>query len=651
MGDLNVKLVSTQKQLNHFTRCLLRDIQALEIMLRDNWFDDGPIHIGAEQEICLIDNHLKPSPVNLEVLDKLDNELFTTELAKFNLEANLLPKPFTTNCFSQLESEIDEVLHQLKTVTDEMGIDYIITGILPTLRKFDLEMENLTPLSRYHALVKAISKLRGKQYELRIRGIDELNLKHDSAMLEACNTSFQVHLQVDPDDFVEKYNVAQLLTAPVLAIASNSPLLFGKRLWNETRIALFQQSVDTRVTSEHLRDRSARVMFGNKWLKDSILDLYREDIARFRVMLMANIEKDCLNTLKNGQTPKLKALTIHNSTVYRWNRPCYGISPNGKPHLRIENRIFPAGPSVIDQVSNAAFWLGLMNAFGDHYPNVSELMDFDDAKSNFMTTAFNGINTELRWFNGKKVGVRQLIKDELLPICREGLEKNDVNPEDINRYLEVIEARNETRRTGATWLLNSFSSMSKECSKEEVLMAITSCMSKNQKKGMPIHEWELANLEDISNWHPSSILVEEFMTTDLFTVHKEDIPELVADMMDWQRIRYTPVEDDKGNLIGLLSSRMLMRYFCQQRKFESDDNVTVEDLMIKTPITIDPESTIFEAMNTLRERQIGCLPVVKKSKLVGIVTEGNFLNITAGLLKAAHHNRSNNSNEQHQVNQ
>ncbi len=632
MGDLNVKLVSNHKQLNDFTKHLLKDVEALDYMLKNGWFEDGHPYLGAEQEICLIDAYHKPAPVSMDLLPLLP-ENFTTELARFNVEANLEPILFKDNCFTKLEHRVNELLDLLRKVTSERGIDFVITGILPTLRKFDLGAENITPLARYHALINAIQKMRGRIHDLRIKGLDELNIKHDSAMLEACNTSFQVHLQVSPDEFVDKYNAALLLTAPVLAVAANSPMLFGKRLWSETRIALFQQSIDTRITNEHLRDTSPRVTFGNRWLKNSILDLYKEDITRFRVMLMANLNEDVFEQIENGITPRLRALTIHNSTVYRWNRPCYGISANGKPHLRIENRILPAGPTVIDEVANASFWLGLMTALGDHYSNIPKQFDFDHAKSNYISTAFNGLHSEMRWFNNKKIGVCELVKKELLPIAREGLEKNEVQKEDIDKYLGVIEQRVEKEQNGTLWMLRSHASLNKEVGKEEMSVLLTSAMVKNQKKGIPVHDWKLADLGDLFDYHPSNILVEEFMTTDLFTVRKDDLPELVADMMDWQKIRFTPVEDKDGHLVGLISSRMLLRFFSQQYILERRDEKRVKDLMIKNPITISPESTIFAAMKLMQENKIGCLPVIKNKKLVGIITEGNFLGITSSLLK------------------
>ena len=632
MGELNVKLVSNQKQLNDFTKCLLKDIKALETMLEADWFNHDPIHIGAEQEICLIDKQFKPASRNLEVLEKLNNDSFTTELAKFNIETNLSPRPFTGTCFSELQAEIDSHLKELEEVTKEMGISFVITGILPTLRKFDLGLENLTPLKRYNALVKAINKLRGKVYELKITGIDELNVKHDSAMLEACNTSFQVHLQVSPDDFVQKYNIAQALTAPVVAISSNSPLLFGKRLWNETRVALFQQSIDTRVTSEHLRDRSPRVTFGTQWLKNSILDLYKEDIVRFRIMLMADIEHDVMKEIDAGKTPKLQALTVHNSTVYRWNRPCYGISPNGKPHLRIENRVLPAGPSVSDEVANAAFWLGLMESFADQYEDITKHMSFDDAKMNFLATSRSGMDTELSWLDGKRIGVSELIRKELIPMSRAGLKKRKVKKEEIDKYLSIIEERNEKRQTGTNWLLTCFNSLASESTKEETAMALTSAMVKNQRMGKPVHEWDLACMEEIMDWNPSTLIVEEFMTTDLFTVHKDDILELVADIMDWQNIRYTPVEDEKGKLTGLISYRRLLRFFANQFKLETREQQTVEEMMITDPVTVSPDETIDVAMGLMRKHKIGCLPVVKNDRLVGVLTEQNFLAVTSSLL-------------------
>lgn len=634
MGARGVRVPANQQELNTFTRCLLKDIQALETMLREGWFETEDMKIGAEQEICLVDEHNKPSPRNMEILHQLNHPSFTTELAKFNVEANLDPVPLRGQCFTAFETQLKTLMQQLQDVAKDFDVVPVLTGILPTIRKFDLEMENLTPIDRYYALIDAINHSRGEAYELKIEGLDELNIKHTTALIEACNTSFQVHLQVTPEEFARKYNIAQAITAPVLAVATNSPMLFGKRLWSETRIALFQQSIDTRITGEHLRYTSPRVTFGNQWVQNSILDLYKDAIVRYNALLITDIDEDVTEKINQRITPRLKALNIHNSTVYRWNRPCYGISPNGKPHLRIENRIFPAGPTVIDQVANAAFWIGLMCGIEDVYPDITQVLDFDDAKSNFLRSSRNGLGSRYNWVNGKVINDVELIQKELLPIAREGLKKVNVDQEEINKFLSVIEGRVETGTTGARWILDSYAKLIKQTSKDEATTAIVASMSTKQQEGNPVHTWAPASLQDISDWKPSSLLVEEFMTTDLFTVNKDEIPEFCADMMDWQRMRYMPIENKEGELIGLISARNLLRYFASvQKNGHGSDGITVKDLMITNPIVIHPEATIVEAMDIMRTHSIGCLPVVNKNKLVGMITEGNFLNITSSLLK------------------
>lgn len=631
MGDLNVRLATNRKELNQFTKHLLNDIHALERMLEEEWFNDSPMHIGAEQELCIVDNHFKPAPKSMELLKDLDPDFFTTELAKFNIEANLEPLEYTGDCFSVMEANLNSLITDLRKVGKKQEVEFVLTGILPTIRKFDLGIENLTPIQRYKALIDAIEKLRGKFCELHISGMDELNIKHDSAMLESCNTSFQVHLQVKPDEFVKMYNISQVLAAPSIAVACNSPMLFGKRLWAETRIALFQQSIDTRQTSEHLRDTSSRVTFGNDWLQHSIVDLYKEDIARFRVLLMTDSENNVRKKMDKGITPDLRALMIHNSTVYRWNRGCYGISPNGKPHLRIENRLFPSGPSIVDEMANSAFWIGMMSGFGDIYSDISQVIEFDCARDNFMSASRDGLNTSFRWLNGKKVSAIELIKKELIPIAKNGLKANGVNQNDIERLLGIIEARCETGQTGTQWILNSQLNLQKTTNKEEILIALASAMIENQKSGKPVHEWELADIEKIKGWQPYAMLVEEFMTTDVFTVHENDLPDLVADVMVWQKIKYLPVEDEKGNLKGLITFRDMLGYYAKEQHLKKKE-IIVKSLMESKPICIGPEATVHTALQLMKKHKVDCLPVVKNNRLIGIITEGNFLQITTSLL-------------------
>ena len=639
MGEERVKLADSQEEVQRFMKYVLKDIRALKKMLNeDGWFEKEPIRIGAEQELCLVDRHSKASPRNMEVLDKLNDENFTTEFAKFNLEINLDPIEFKDDCLTQMENQLQSKIDKVRSVVEEMGGEILLTGILPTIRKADVDLKNLTPLQRYRALCKAINKLRGGDFDLRIQGMDELLMKFDSPLLEACNTGFQVHLQVTPEEFVRKYNIAQAITAPVLAAAVGSPIFFGKRLWSETRIALFQQSVDTRTVGDHLRESSPRVTFGNEWVNESILEIFQEDTARYRVMLSSEVTEDVEKLLEEGTPPGLNALQVHNGTVYRWNRPCYGIS-NGKAHLRIENRVFPSGPTVTDEMANAAFWLGLLNKMEDYHSDITEVMDFDDARMNFIAASKMGLDTKFRWLKDQRVNAVDLILKELLPIAREGLEKVNIQKGDIDGYLGTIEERVSSGQTGATWIINNYASLMKEnSSKEQTLAAITTAMIKNQKKGEPVHKWGRARMDDLEHWQPSSLIVEEFMTTDLFTVQKDDIIEFVSDLIDWRRIRYVPVEDEKNHLIGLVTMRNIFNEYNKSLNNEGEVPKTVADIMIRNPITVHPEASIMEAMDLMDSQKIGCLPVVKNNRLVGIITEQNYMTIAARLLRVLHLN-------------
>ncbi len=635
MGEQKVSIVKDQAQMQRFVKHLLNDVQALEYMLDNDWFESDITRIGAEQEMCLVNNDTyKPATIAIEALEKMKNyDWVETELARFNLETNLTPRELKGKCLSMLDAENSKNLKQIREKLKGMNANLILTGILPTLQKFHLGMHNLTPKKRYKALMEAInSQLIGATYELRLSGIDELLLQHDSPMLEACNTSFQVHLQIAPKDFVKMYNIAQTLAGPVIAISANSPIVFGRRLWHESRIALFQQSLDTRTSHDHMRERSPRVNFGNGWLKNSILEIYREDIARFRVLISGDLEEDAIDLINKKKVPKLRALQVHNSTVYRWNRPCYGISENGKPHLRIENRVIPSGPTVIDEMANSAFWIGAMMGMGEKYGDITQHISFEDVSDNFGKAAKFGIDSKFTWFKDKKINASDLILKELLPIAREGLKNNKVDNNDISKYLDVIEERAKSHMNGARWQLRAYTKLIKETNRDEALCALTAAIVKNQEDGVPVHKWELPELEILKEYKPSQIFVEEFMETDLFTVQKDDIIELVAEMMDWRKIRYTPVEDKKGNLVGLVSARLILRHLIRDPKLKGKMKM-VKDIMIEKPLTIAPNATIIEAMNKMRENNIGSLPVVKNGELIGIITEGDFLKISRRLIQ------------------
>ncbi|HKK88943.1 MAG TPA: CBS domain-containing protein [Saprospiraceae bacterium] len=635
MGEQKVSALSDAKQRNEFLNHLLRDVDSMEYMLNNGWFEKGIVRVGAEQEMCLVNTSTyKPAPIGMEAIEALpDSKWLETELAKFNLEINCDPLVFEKKCFSSLESDIREKLNIINEAIDPMGAQILLTGILPTFRKFDLGMHNLTPRVRYKNLMNAFQEqLNNRSFEFRMSGIDEILIHHDSALLEACNTSFQVHLQVHPDDFVHYYNIAQLLTAPVMALAANSPLVFGKRLWHESRIGLFQQALDTRTTSEHMRDRSQRVSFGKKWIDESILDIFKDDISRYCVLLAADIEENSTEMVAKGKTPKLKALQVHNSTVYRWNRPCYGISPNGQPHLRIENRVLPAGPTVQDEIANAAFWLGAVIGMASEIEDVREHISFEKAYDNFNKAAKFGIEAQFNWFDDRKVDPCTLVLEEILPLARKGLEIRQVDKKDIDRFLGIIEKRAKTHVNGSSWLLNAFSKLKKETDNDEALSVLTAAIMDNQKNKRPMHEWKIPNLDDLQDYHPNKLVVSEFMFTDLTTVDRKDPISLVAKTMNWRNIRYIPVESKDGHLEGLVTMRSLMKYFTNEQA--DTESLMVEDVMKKHPVTASPDEGIMSAMNKMKQHRIGCLPIVNKdNELVGIITEVEFLRITDRLMQ------------------
>jgi CBS domain-containing protein/gamma-glutamylcysteine synthetase len=635
MGEQRVSLLTDKEQMNKFVKSLLRDVQALEYMMENDWFDNDITRIGAEQEMVMVDKTtFKPATIAMEALELLkEYDWVETELAKFNLETNMEPRVLEGNCFSEMEAENRHNLVRIQEKLDQLNASIVLTGILPTLRKFDMHLDNLTPKKRYRALMEAINEqMIGESYELRLVGIDELLIKHDSPMLEACNTSFQIHLQVSSDEFVKMYNIAQALTAPVMAMAANSPLVFGRRLWHESRIALFQQSLDTRSSHEHMRERSPRVSFGTKWLDNSVMEIYKEDIARFRVLISGDVEEDSLEMVKQKKVPKLRSLQVHNSTVYRWNRPCYGISDNGKPHLRIENRVIPAGPTILDETANAVFWLGAMIGMALEVDDIRDHMAFDDALDNFGKAAKFGIDSKFTWFNDEKISVTDLVKEKLLPIARKGLESRKVNKTDIDKYLGVIEARAETQMNGARWMLRAYTKLVEESSPDEALTVLTSSIIEKQKDSIPVHEWKLPELKDLKDYRPSNLTVSECMTTDVFTVHKEDIIELVAELMDWNNIEYMPVEDTKGKLIGLISIKQIMRYYVRSSNSDQKSQITVEDIMKKDIVTASPDETIVEAMRKMRDKKVSSLPVVQGDELIGLITDRNLLKIAGRLL-------------------
>lgn len=615
MGEQKLSLAKDPESRKIFLKHLLHDVEAIELMLENNQFESDIVRLGAEQEFCLVDKYFKPSKNAANVLQKVNDEHFTSELAKYNLEINLDPFELKGDCFSLIGNQLRDLLSKAESAAESLEEKIILTGILPSIDFRAVQMEYLTPKQRYEALASIIEELRGEEFELNIIGVDELILKHNNILFEACNTSFQCHLQIDPDDFANMYNWSQMLSGPVLSVAANSPLLIGKQLWAETRIALFQQSIDTRGKGFHLREREQRVVFGNRWIH-GVADVYKNDIARHTLLFSTNIKEDSLNLLKKGKIPEMEALRLHNGTIYKWNRPCYGVS-NGVPHLRIENRYLPSGPTEKDEIANFAFWVGLMSNMPDHIRDNWDNYSFEDAKENFYKAAMWGIQSGMVW-DGKLMSARRLILEVLLPMAREGLEKKNIDQKDIDDNLSIIEARASEHKTGSRWIVNSYRKLKKEMDREEATVALTNIMYERRKSGKSAHEWEIADVEEAVNLEVQYDMVSNIMSTDLITVMENDIAELVLKIMEWRDIRHLPVEDSRGRLKGIITKKRLVHYLQEEKK---DPMSTAADVMDKNPVTVGPSEDIKYAMLLMMDKEISCLPVVEKDVLIGIITD------------------------------
>jgi CBS domain-containing protein/gamma-glutamylcysteine synthetase len=633
MGEQDVSQPSDAAELRRFTQHLLADLRAFQQMLDDDMFESGVSRIGAEQELFLVDRYWRPAPNALEVLELVDDPRCTTELGRFNLEFNLDPIDFSSDCLRRLESELTALLATVREAAARLDTRVVQIGILPTIEKRDLTLDNMTPLERYYALNEAMNRLRGASYDLRIKGRDELMITHDNVMLEACNTSFQVHFQVSPADFARRYNIAQVVAAPTLAGATNSPLLFGRQLWRETRIALFQQSIDTRPPTPYLTEQQPRVSFGRQWVEESPVEIFREDITRFRVLMSRDIDEDPFALLAKGQAPRLRALSLHNGTIYRWNRPCYGVT-DGRPHVRIENRVLPSGPTVLDEVANAAFWFGMMTGIDREYPDITEVMDFESARENLVAAARRGLGSHLMWPERDHVPSQLLILEELLPLARRGLEAVGIDSADIERYLGVIEARVESQFTGSQWQVDSVAAM-KDCSTEaERLAAVVAGALNRQLEGEPVHTWKPASVEEAGDLKTQYQRVGQLMTTDLFTVNQDEVVDMVACVMNWKHIRHVPVQDSDRRLVGLVTHRALLRLMSDSPE-DGQQPVAVSSIMTRNLITAHPDTPTLEALRQMRERRISCMPVVDHDgHLVGIVTERDFMGIATQLLES-----------------
>ena len=464
-------------------------LDVFETMLAQSQFDSDQSFTGMEIECNLVDADYQPAMSNRDVLDAIADPAYQTELGAYNIEFNVPPRLLTGNAALGLETEIRASLNNAETKANSSGAHIVMIGILPTLMPEHLDDGWMSESTRYAALNESIFSARGEDMPINIDGPEPLSWSAADIAPESACTSTQLHLQLAPGDFAANWNAAQVLAGPQLVLGANSPYFFGHRLWSETRIEVFAQSTDTRPEELMTQGVRPRVWFGEGWIT-SVLDLFTENIRYFPTLLPELSDEDPAAELAAGRVPQLSELRLHNGTIYRWNRPVYDVS-DGLPHLRLENRVLPAGPTVIDMLANSAFYYGLLRGLSEADDPLWTRMSFAVAHSNFLESARNGIDARLQWPGLGLVPARELVLSTLLPVAHEGLRRWGVGVEVRDRFLGVIEGRARTGRNGATWQVSTVQAlqdggMARGAALAEMLHRYCEHMHTNE----PVHTWQ-----------------------------------------------------------------------------------------------------------------------------------------------------------------
>ncbi|MFH8582428.1 glutamate--cysteine ligase [Streptomyces zaomyceticus] len=477
-----------------YRRKLQQCLAGLARLLAEKRFDRPRNLMGVEIELNLAGADGLPRMLNGPVLEKIASPDFQTELGMFNLEVNIAPHQLGGRVFDRLAEEIGTGIGYADRKAGELDAGVVMIGILPTLTQDDLVYENLSAADRYALLNDQILAARGEDFTLDIHGVERLLCTSESIVPEAACTSVQLHLQVTPDRFAAVWNAAQAVSGVQIALGANAPFVFGREVWRESRPPLFQQATDTRPPELQAQGVRPRTWFGERWV-DSVYDLFEENLRYFPALLPICDEEDPLLVLDGGGVPRLQELVLHNGTVYRWNRPVYGWV-DGVPHLRVENRVLPAGPTVTDVIANAAFYYGLVRSLADEPRPVWKRMTFEDAEANFDTACRHGIEAELRWpRSGRGGGIAtlpavRLVLDELLPLAAAGLDAWHIEPADRDFYLGVIEQRCLRRVNGASWQADTFHrALESGLDREAALAATTRRYRTLMHAGEPVHTW------------------------------------------------------------------------------------------------------------------------------------------------------------------
>ena len=476
-----------QRHRQKVRRCL--DVFAR--MLSESRFDFERPLTGLEIELNLIDDAYDPAMRNAEVLDRIADEAWQTELGQFNIEINVPPRRLAGDCLRGLEEEVRASLNHANSKACEGDTGVVMIGILPTLTEKHLVRENISVNPRYDLINEQIFAARGEDLHLHIDGVERLSTYADTVAPEAACTSVQFHLQVSPESFASHWNAAQSIAGVQVALGANSPYFLGRELWRETRIPLFEQATDTR--SEELKAQGVRprVWFGERWIT-SIFDLFEENVRYFPALLPICEEEDPVEVLDRGDVPKLQELRLHNGTIYRWNRPVYDVV-RGKPHLRVENRVLPAGPTVVDVIANAAFYYGVIRVLAQQDRPVWSQMSFSAAEENFHNCARLGLDGRTFWPGLGEVPVTELVLRRLLPMAYEGLDAWGMDADVRDRLLDVIEQRCLTGRNGATWQVETVRKLDEEQNLDrlDAMRQMVRRYIEHMHSNEPVHTWSV----------------------------------------------------------------------------------------------------------------------------------------------------------------
>lgn len=473
-----------------FSAKLRDNLAALKQVLARPSFGEGDCSFGAELELYIVNDKGEPVYKNQEVIAQLNDPQLTLELNRYNLEYNFSPVKVKDGCFAATQKEALAAISRINACTSQWGGRVVAVGILPTLQQQDTGYHAMTPLRRFEALTNELTELRGGPFTIAIEGEDTLQLAMEDVTLEGANTSFQVHLRVPPNEFADFYNAMQLVTPLVVAMSANSPTLFGHRLWHETRIPLFKQSIDCRPI-DGMHPIPARVNFGNNWVRNSAYELFAEAALLYRPLLPICSEEDPLAIVKAGGTPRLRELRLHQGSIWHWNRPVFDPVDGG--HLRIELRALPAGPSIVDMLANAALAIGLAKSLQGSIKELLPAIPFSYCTANFYRAAQKGMAAELFWPSPRQSQPEYFsvptILETLLPKLPESLNSMGFQKEDVASLLDVIAERLETRQNGAQWQLNKLDELRKDLHKREALLEMLHQYQTNSDANIPVAQW------------------------------------------------------------------------------------------------------------------------------------------------------------------